>query len=353
MREERRPFWFTAMIAVLLAVIFVGDTVTDLEIAVAVFYVAPILISVRVLPRRQVIWLSAICVVLTGTSCLFTRSGSPEAGLANLAISVTAILVTTWLGLRMIALEAASHEARAQLLRLSRITNLGELVTSIAHEVNQPLAAVTSSAGACRRWLDADPPNVERARESLDRVTAGAHHAAEVITRVRRLSSRQAPTPERTDIGELIGECAALARPELTRHGVTLVIDIDAGLPPVLVDRVQIQQVLTNLLLNAMEALGATDPAVRTIEIVAMSDADPRFVAITVIDNGAGLSKDAEQRLWEPFWTSKEGGTGLGLTISQAIVEAHGGRIAHRPTAGGGATFTLLLPSYRDSRHDR
>ncbi|MES2096817.1 MAG: ATP-binding protein [Pseudomonadota bacterium] len=342
-QQRPLPLWFPVAIIGLLVVIFIGDTVTDFEIAVAVFYVVPILISVRMLPRRLVVGLALVCVVLTGLSCLFTRSGSPEAGLINLAISVVAIMVTTYLGLRMVTLEAASHEARAQLLRLSRITNLGELVTSIAHEVNQPLSIVASSAGACRRWLDAEPPNIARARESLDRVTHGAQRAAEVITRVRRLSSKQEPAPERTDVAALIADCEALARSELSRNGITLVQDVDEQLPAIFVDRVQIQQVLSNLLLNAMDALGAVEPPFRTIEVVAWQE-DERWLAIDVIDNGSGLSKEAEQRLWEPFWTSKEGGTGLGLTISQAIVEAHGGRISYRPTPGGGATFRILLP---------
>ncbi len=342
-RRAAREAWPKAIIAATILTVFVCDTVTDLEIAAAVFYIVPILMSVRLLNRRHVILLAATCVALTILSSVLTASGSREAGLINLAISTAAIIVTTYLGLRMIASEAAFHEARAQLLRLSRISNLGELVTSIAHEVNQPLAAVTASAGACRRWLDADPPNIAKAQESAERVVDAANLASEVIARVRRLSRRHAPLREPIAINTVITECAALAQGEVERSGTTLLLDLKSNLPVIVGDRVQIQQVVSNLLLNALDALETVDPAIRTIEVSSRLQADG-MIAIACADNGSGLGKEARERLWEPFWTSKEGGTGLGLTISQTIVEGHNGQLDYLDTPGGGTTFTVLLP---------
>lgn len=342
-RRAGRQAWPKAIIAATILTVFVCDTVTDLEIAAAVFYIVPILMSVRLSNRRPVILLAATCVALTILSSVLTTSGSREAGLINLAISTAAIIVTTYLGLRMIASEAAFHEARAQLLRLSRISNLGELVTSIAHEVNQPLAAAAASASACRRWLDADPPNVAKAHESAERIIGSANLASEVIARVRRLSRSHAPLREPIAINTVITECATLAQREIERSETTLLLDLRSNLPVIFADRVQIQQVISNLLLNALDALETVDPAIRKIEVSSRLQADG-MIAIACADNGRGLGKEARERLWEPFWTSKEGGTGLGLTISQTIVEGHNGQLDYLDTPGGGTTFRVLLP---------
>ncbi|MEN2709244.1 hypothetical protein ACQKOH_10730 [Sphingomonas sp. NPDC092331] len=147
-----------AAIAALTAGIFIADTVTDLEIAAAVFYIAIILLAVGRFPRRNVIALAGLCILLTLASSALTAGGSHEAGIVNLAISTSAIGITAWLALRVVAAEAAVHAARAQLVRLARVTSLGELTASIAHEVNQPLTGIASSANACLRWLGQDPP---------------------------------------------------------------------------------------------------------------------------------------------------------------------------------------------------
>ncbi|MDZ7280426.1 ATP-binding protein [Sphingomonas sanguinis] len=342
--------WITgAAVALLILAIFVVDVLTDRLIAVAVLYVVPVLLSLRAFPRAQVTALAAGCVVLTMLGTPLTRFGMTEAGVVNLAISIVAIVTTGYLGLRTLSHEAASHEAREHLRRLSRIGNLGELASSIAHEVNQPLAAIAGSAGACRRWLEATPPDLSKAKESLDRISRDAARAGDVVAGVRRLASRKAATPEWTDMGELVEQCVAIARAELDRQQIRLDLDLPPEGPLVWGDRVQIQQIVLNLLINAIESLGENGAAERRILVmVARNDS---MIVLSVADTGPGLSRDAAGHLWEPFWTSKDGGVGLGLTISRTIAEAHGGALECRPRGGAGAVFELRLPMAQEDTH--
>lgn len=346
--DARALHWITrAAVTLLILVIFVADVLTDRVIAVAVLYVVPVLLSLRAFPRNQVMALAAGCVFLTMLGTPLTRSGMTEAGVVNLVISIVAIVTTGYLGLRTLSHEAASHEAREHLRRLSRIGNLGELASSIAHEVNQPLAAIAGSAGACRRWLEATPPDLGKAKESLDRISRDAARAGDVVAGVRRLASRKAATPEWTDMGNLVEQSVAIARAELDRQQIRLDLDLPHEGPMVWGDRVQIQQIILNLLINAIESLGQNGAAERRIH-VAVTRKD-RAVALTIADTGAGLSREAAGHLWEPFWTSKEGGVGLGLTISRTIAEAHGGALECRPRGGMGAVFELRLPVMQDN----
>jgi signal transduction histidine kinase len=175
-------------VAALAIGIFTIDTLTDLEIAVAVFYVAVVLISVSAFPKRGVMLVSAGCIGLTVLSYILTPTGSPHSGLVNCVISLSAIAATTYLALRIKSAEAAIYEARTQLAHVSRVTALGELTASIAHEVNQPLTAVVTSGNACMRWLAAQPPNLEKARQAVERIVKDASRASEVVGRVRGLA---------------------------------------------------------------------------------------------------------------------------------------------------------------------
>lgn len=330
-------------VGMLIAAIFITDLFTDWAIAVAVLYVVPLLLSLRLFAAYRVRWLAAACVLLTLLGSPLARFGSPEAGFVNVAISVTAIVTTTYLGLRMLSIEAASHEARAQLQRLSRIGNLGELTASIAHEVNQPLAALTASAGAGRRWLAADPPDIGRASESFERIARDAARAGEVVAGVRRLASRRPPTPEPTSLNPLVEDSVSIARAEIERRHVRLRVDLAERLPLLFIDRVQIQQVVLNLILNAIESLAEGPLDDRELWVV--TRAAGRSVTLAVADNGPGLSKKAQEHLWEPFWTGKEGGIGLGLTMSRAIAETHGGTLTFAARPAAGAMFELQLPA--------
>ena len=341
-----RPALRLAIIAALLGCIFALDTLTHFEIAIAVYYIVVIFIAVTLaalglLPKRGVFVLATLCVALTVLSYVLTPAGSREAGLMNGVISISAIGITTYLAMEMVTAVVAAHESRAQLARIARLTHLGELTTSIAHEVNQPLAAIVTSGNACLRWLELDPPNVERSRLSAQRIVAEAHRASEIITRVRRLARGDSPVTQRLALNDVIVHAVELARSEIDRHAISLRVDLAADLPPVLADHIQIQQVIANLVLNAVEAMTG-----RTVRQLAISSrAGDGRVVVAVADTGVGLPVVAHDRLFDAFWTTKGNGVGIGLTISRSIVEAHGGRIWATPRDGGGAVFQFSFPA--------
>lgn len=333
-----------AAISLAMACIFVADTVTDYAIAAAAFYTAVILVATRVLSSKAVVALACLCVMLTLISFFMTRSGAYEVGIVNTGISIVAIGVTAYLSLRMVAAKEEALEARDRLLRIARVITLGQLSASIAHEVNQPLAAVVASGGACARWLAQDPPNLDKARRALDRIVSDANRASEVIARIRALSKGEAPRRQPFDLKAAILEIVTLSRGEIERGGITLQLDLYDDMPSVFADRVQVQQVISNLVLNASEALADRALPERSLRISA-SEADPDTVVLAVADSGAGLTPNAREHLFDAFWTTKEGGMGLGLTISQTIVEANGGQISALPRPGGGTVFEVRLPS--------
>ena len=333
-----------AVLAIMIVAIFVIDTVTDYAIAAAVFYVAVILLATRLLRPRSVIILAWVCGGLTMLSFMLTHSGLYETGIINTAISIVAIAVTAYLSLRLVAAEAAIHETRERLMRIARVTSLGELTASIAHEVNQPLAAVMTSAGACRRWLAAEPPNIEKAERAAERIIAEASRASDVIARVRGLASGKPPLRSRFDLNALVHEIVELARGQIDRNDILLRLYLPEGLPPVFGDRVQIGQVISNLLLNAIDAVMAEPTRGHEIEVIASVTIGRQSVTLAVADSGIGINAIEGERLFDAFWTTKQDGIGLGLTISRAIVEANGGRIWAEANELDGATLLFTLP---------
>ncbi|WP_298674427.1 HAMP domain-containing sensor histidine kinase [uncultured Sphingomonas sp.] len=336
-----------AMLTIAIAAIFVVDTVTDYAIAAAVFYVAVILLATRLLRPRSVVILASLCGVLTILSFVLTHSGLYEVGIINTAISIVAIAVTAYLSLKLVAAEAAIHDARERLMRIARVTSLGELTASIAHEVNQPLAAVMTSAGACQRWLAADPPNIEKAERAAERIVAEASRASEVIARVRGLASGKAPMRGRFVLNALVHEIVDLARGQIDRHDILLRLYLPENLPAVFGDRVQIGQVIGNLLLNAIDAVIAEPARGHEIEVIASITKGGQGVTLAVADSGIGFRAGEAERLFDAFWTTKQDGIGLGLTISRAIIEANGGRIWAEENDMNGATLFFTLPIAR------
>ena len=239
--------------------------------------------------------------------------------------------------------DAALETARTELARVSRVTTLGELTTSIAHEVAQPLAGMIASAAASTRWLAAEPPNLAEARSALDNVTADGKRAREVIARIRALTKRQAPRKERLDVNHEALEVLALTERELRGHDIVLRTQLDRTLPRVVGDRVQLQQVLINLIMNAIEAMSGVRDRPRELTIVSGQDG-PKAVTVEVRDSGTGLGPKGAERVFEAFYTTKAEGIGIGLSISRSIVEAHGGRLWASPNAPHGAVFRLSLP---------
>jgi PAS domain S-box-containing protein len=237
----------------------------------------------------------------------------------------------------------------AELARVSRLTTLGELTTSIAHEVSQPLGAMVASAGACARWLAADPPAMAEARAALDNIVADGKRAREVIARIRALTKRQVPRKDELDIDHQIREVVALTEHELRTHNIVLRTELDETLPRAAGDRVQLQQVLLNLIVNAIEAMSAVHDRARELTIVSQEDG-PNAVAVEVRDSGTGLDPQAAERVFEAFYTTKAEGLGIGLSISRSIIEAHGGRLSASANEPHGAVFRLSLPVAADGQ---
>ena len=328
----------------LAAGIFVADTITDLEIAVPVFYTAVVLMAVRFCKKRGVILVGVGCIALTLLSdLLMAGAGASEPGVINTVISVSAIAITTYLALTIESEKVAAYEARSQLAHVVRVTMLGELTASIAHEVNQPLAAAVINGNACLRWLADQPPNLLEARQAVVRLIKDANRASEIIAQVRALTKSSPPEKNWLGINEIILGTLMLTESELQQNRVSLQTHLSDGLPRVLGDRVQLQQVILNLTLNAIEAMHLIPEGSREL-IISSSKNDLRAVLITVQDSGVGLAPENLDRLFDAFYTTKPDGMGMGLAISRSIVEAHGGRIWAVPNSPRGAVFQFNLP---------
>jgi C4-dicarboxylate-specific signal transduction histidine kinase len=352
MSTETRRFhhWPRALIlaamAAAMAAIFALDTLTEYAVAAAVFHTAIILVAVRWFSPRVVGAITALCIALTLASFALTPAGAYRTGLINTAISILAIAITAYLGLKMVAAQNAAHAARTQLMRLTQATSLGQLTASIAHEVNQPLAAIVTSGNACQRWLAQQPPNLDKAGQALERILGDAQRASEVIARIRGMARGEAPRRQRFDLNEAVREMASLSQADLDRRGIGLDLQLAAGLQPALADRVQLQQVLGNLLVNAMDAMEGIRPtAAAPRRIAVATQALGQQLVLTVTDAGAGLSPQARNHLFDAFWTTKPDGMGLGLNICRHMAEANGGRIwaTDREDGRSGAVFHVTL----------
>ena len=241
------------------------------------------------------------------------------------------------------ASEEALSKARSELSQVARVTSLGVLTASIAHEVNQPLSGIVTNASTCLRMLAADPPNVDGARETARRTIRDGNRASEVISRLRSLYGKKDPTIESVDLNEAAGEVLALSLSELQRNRVIVQQELADGLPPVAGDRVQLQQVILNLLRNASDAMSTVEGRPRQLLIRTQADGDGR-VRLTVQDAGVGFAPQAADRLFESFYTTKNDGMGIGLSVSRSIIESHHGRLWATLNNGPGATFSFSVP---------
>jgi len=239
--------------------------------------------------------------------------------------------------------EEALNKARSELAHVARITTLNALTASIAHEINQPLSGIITNASTCLRMLNGDPPNVEGARETAKRTVRDGNRASDVITRLRALFSKKEFTLEPLDLNEATREVIALSLGDLQRKRVTLLSELADDLPPVIGDRVQLQQVILNLLRNASDAMGGVDDRPRQLLIRTRREGDDH-VCLSVQDNGTGVNAQNFDRLFEAFYTTKSGGMGIGLSVSRSIIDKHHGRLWAQPNDGPGATFSFSIP---------
>jgi C4-dicarboxylate-specific signal transduction histidine kinase len=243
--------------------------------------------------------------------------------------------------------QEALDEVRSELVHVARATSLGVLAASIAHEVNQPLAAIVTNASTCLRMLGADPPNLDGARETARRTMRDGHRASEVVTRLRGLFGKRSVAAEPVDLNEATREVLALSAGELQRARVQIREELADGLPPVPGDRVQLQQVILNLLLNAAEAMRTVEDRPRLV--VLRTGRENGSVSLSVRDAGVGLGSGEAERLFQAFYTTKPGGMGMGLSVSRSIVERHRGSLLGTPNEGPGATFTFVIPTDPDA----
>jgi PAS domain S-box-containing protein len=238
--------------------------------------------------------------------------------------------------------EDALHHAQAELAHVTRVTTVGEMTASIAHEINQPLAAVVNNANACLRWLAAH--NLEEARQSAALIIADGHRAGEIISRIRGLVKKSPPRKDWLDINETILEVIALAQSEVQGNRVALQTQLSDELPLVLGDRIQLQQVILNLVMNGIEAMSAVADRSRDL-LIRSRQYESDKVLVGVQDSGTGLESESLDHLFTAFFTTKPQGMGMGLAISRSIIEAHGGRLWATANEGRGAVFQFTLPA--------
>jgi signal transduction histidine kinase len=234
------------------------------------------------------------------------------------------------------------RQAQADLAHINRVTTMGELTASLAHEIKQPIAAAVTDARTCLRWLGRDDPNVSEARETASRVVTDVTRAADIISRISLLFKKGVLQHELVDVNELIREMIVLLRSEAARYSISIHSSLADDLPQIMADRVQLQQVFMNLMLNGIEAMKDMGTAG---ELIIRSQRDDNgHLLISVGDTGAGLQPEQVEQVFNAFYTTKAQGTGMGLSISRSIIESHGGRLWASPNPGRGATFQFTLP---------
>ncbi|UQR66198.1 CHASE3 domain-containing protein [Bradyrhizobium sp. C-145] len=235
------------------------------------------------------------------------------------------------------------QKTQAELAHANRVATMGQLTASIAHEVNQPISAVVTNADAALNWLGVHPPKLDKVRESLDHIVADGQRAGDIVHGIRALAKKAPPHRSRFDLNEAVLDVIALVRAEALRHGITLRTQLAEDLPQIDGERIQLQQVLMNLILNAVEAMSVLDRGARDVQIC--TKADPAgSVLVLVRDSGPGVDAASIERVFQPFYTTKPDGMGMGLAICRSIIEAHGGRLCVTPNEPHGATFEFTIP---------
>jgi signal transduction histidine kinase len=234
------------------------------------------------------------------------------------------------------------RQVQADLAHLTRVTTMGELTASLAHEIRQPISAAVTNAKTCLRWLGRDEPDVAEACEAASRIVQDVTRAADIISRISSLFKKGALQRELVDVNELIQEMIVLLRSEASRHSISIRTELAEDLPKVMADRVQLQQVLMNLMLNAIDAMKETTGGG---ELTIKLEAGNAQILISVSDTGVGLRQEQGEEIFKAFFTTKDKGTGMGLPISRSIIESHGGRLWATGASGRGATFQFTLPA--------
>jgi PAS domain S-box-containing protein len=240
--------------------------------------------------------------------------------------------------------EAALHDAREALSRATRLTMMGELAASIAHEINQPLGAIIMNGSACKRFLAISPPDLDEVKDAVGEIVRDGNRASDVLNRIRAMLKNTAPERAQVDVNQAVAEVLALTHHELQQQRVSVQTDLKPNLPKILGDRVQLQQVVLNLVVNGIDAMRAVTDRSRTLTVRSRLD-DRSNIVVNVTDSGVGLDPADRERIFDTFFTTKADGMGMGLAISNSIVEAHHGRLWVEPASPLGTVFSFALPS--------
>ena len=240
--------------------------------------------------------------------------------------------------------ERRYREVQTELAHANRVATMGQLAASIAHEVNQPIAATVTNAQAGLRWLGAQPPNVNEVGEALTRIVKDANRAGDVLGRIRQLIKKSPPRKEPVDMNAAIREVVELTRGEAAKGLATVETALADGLPHIEGDRVELQQVLLNLIINALEAMGGVSDGNRHL-VIRTASAEDGCVSVSVCDSGPGFGADSVERVFAPFYTTKATGLGMGLSICRSIIDGHGGRLWASPNTPRGAVVQFTVPA--------
>ncbi|MEI9999428.1 MAG: ATP-binding protein [Verrucomicrobiota bacterium] len=347
------------------AMIFFIDWFTPISINISVFYASVLVILAWTLSPRWIWGWAAVSVVLTLIAALATGQSYERADGVNRAITVCMLAVTALFvhfsiivsrqleaNRRLLAAieerkraEESLRKAQEELARISRVTTMGELAASIAHEVNQPLSGIVINGNACLRWLSriaSDSPSLEEARQATERIIRDGKRAGDIVSRLRSFFKRSSAEKARLDINGVLEDVIVLVRHDLERKGVNLRTELQPALPVVTADPVQLQQVVLNLILNGAEAMNAVCDRPRDLT-VRTGRGEDGAVRVEVQDAGIGIDAARLDSIFDAFYTTKPGGMGMGLSISRSIIENHGGRLVGRANDGPGATFSFTL----------
>jgi C4-dicarboxylate-specific signal transduction histidine kinase len=355
---KQNPALTLTLAGALALFVFVVDSFGHYATAIMVLYSIVVMLAATVLSRRGTVMVAVACVWATVVGYLIGHLDENSfSALARATVACLSIVATTALTLRIQADSARlaeqvlelkrTHEAlnrsTTELAHATRVTMLGELTASIAHEVSQPLAAITAHGEAGLRWLRRDTPNLDEACHAFEAMVGNARRSSEIIRRIRALASKSEPTFMPLGINGLVVETIDLIDREVTKYGATVRLDLTPRELTVNGDRVQLQQVLINLAVNGLQAMSAIDDRPRMLRIQTRIDDKPR-VAISVEDSGVGMSPDIASNLFSAFFTTKTEGMGLGLSICRSIIEAHGGSISCVSPSTHGARMQIELP---------
>src|ERR1051325_10622310 len=324
--------WFGGMGPGLLAVVLATVTID--------YYFTPPLYTLGLGPKH-ISSLAVFGFLAVLTSWLSTKRRQAEEGLRQARDELEMRVQERTKELRQA--NETLRERETELAHVTRVMTLGELTASIAHEVNQPLAAIVTNGNACLRWLGGQQPNFVEARNAVERIIKDSYRASEVISRIRALVKKSPPRNDLVDLNEVIIEVVALAQNQARRSRVSLKRELADDLPPVLGDRVQLQQVILNLVVNGLEAMANSKNGERELSISSGKD-ESNNLLVAVRDSGTGLDPANLERVFDAFFTTKPDGMGMGLAISRTIVEAHGGRLWATKNSPKGAVFQFTLP---------